>query len=268
VKIGLNPQGPTDHDVPLLKVTAPDGTLRAVLFGYACHNTTLTAEFNQISGDYAGFAQAEFETAHPGATAMFIALCGGDQNPNPRSSLDNARAHGSALAEEAARVAGGKLTRVTGPVRAAFEVIDLRFAYHTRETFEAQLNDANPFRARNAKKMLQAYDERRPIRTYPYPVQAIALGKSVTLVALGGEVVVDYCLRIKKEYGERGLVVAGYSNDVMAYIPSARVLKEGGYEAEDSMVYYGQPGRWSADVEAQVMQAVGRVMARVGRKAM
>ena len=98
-------------------------------------------------------------------------------------------------------------------------------------------------------------------------MQAIAFGKSLTLVALGGEVVIDYDLRIKKEYGDKGLIVAGYSNDVMSYIPSARVLKEGGYEAEDSMIYYGLPGRYSDEVETQVMDAVHQVMARVGRKA-
>ena len=44
VKIGVNPQGPVDRSVPVLRVTA-GGKLKAVLFGYACHNTTLTGEF-------------------------------------------------------------------------------------------------------------------------------------------------------------------------------------------------------------------------------
>ena len=87
-KIGVNPNGPVDHDVPVLKVAAKDGSLRAVLFGYACHNTTLGGDFYRIGGDYAGYAQAEIEQAHPGATALFVMLCGGDQNPNPRGTLD------------------------------------------------------------------------------------------------------------------------------------------------------------------------------------
>jgi hypothetical protein len=165
VKIGLNPNGPTDPDVPVLKVTSPDGKLRAVLFGYACHNTTLTGEFFRLSGDYAGFAQAAFERANPGATAMFVQLCGADQNPNPRSKLEYAKGHGAALAAEVGRVAGGKLLPVRGPVRAAFQIVDLAFAYHTRSTFEAQLQDKNAFRVRNAKNMLRLYDENRPIRT-------------------------------------------------------------------------------------------------------
>ena len=99
VIIGENPAGPGDPDVPVLKVTAPDGKLRAVLFGYACHNTTLTGQFYRISGDYAGFAQIAIEEANPGATAMFIMLCGGDQNPEPRGTIEIAAQHGRNFSE-------------------------------------------------------------------------------------------------------------------------------------------------------------------------
>jgi len=115
--------------------------------------------------------------------------------------------------------------------------------------------------------MMRLYDERNPIRRYPYPVQAVQFGKDLTLVALGGEVVVDYALRIKREFGSKGIMVAGYSNDVMSYIPSLRVLKEGGYEADDSMIYYGLPGPYDEQVEDRVMTTVQQLMKRVGRRA-
>jgi neutral/alkaline ceramidase-like enzyme len=265
VKIGLNPKGPTDPDVPVLKVTAPDGKLRAVLFGYACHNTTLTGQFYKISGDYAGFAQTNLEKAHPGATAMFMELCGADQNPNPRSKLELAEQHGVELSIEVDRVLGEKLERVRGPIRGAFQVVELGFAPQSRETFQARLQEPNVYRVRHAKAMLRLYDENNPIRRYQYPVEAIRLGKDLTMVALGGEVVVDYCLRIKSEYGSKGIIVAGYSNDVMSYIPSLRVLKEGGYEANDSMIYYGLPGPWDEEVEDRIMTTVRQVLKRVGR---
>src|SRR5438552_403745 len=71
MRIGVNEKGPVEWDVPVLRVESPEGSLRGILFGYACHNTTLTGEFYQFSGDYAGFAQAALEQAHPGAQAMF-----------------------------------------------------------------------------------------------------------------------------------------------------------------------------------------------------
>jgi len=266
MKIGENPQGPGDPDVPILKITAPGGKLRGVLFGYACHNTTLTGQFYKISGDYSGFAQIAIEKANPGATAMFLMLCGADQNPYPRSKLELAEEHGATLAAEVNRVLAEKLQRVRGPVRPAFQIVEINFAPKSRETFEARLNESNVYRVRHAKAMLRLYDERNPIVRYPYPVQAIQFGKDLTLVALGGEVVVDYDLRIKREFGGKGIIVAGYSNDVMSYIPSLRVLKEGGYEADDSMIYYGLPGPYDEQVEDRIMTTVRQVMKRVGRR--
>jgi hypothetical protein len=197
--------------------------------------------------------------------AMFLMLCGGDQNPNPRSKLELARQHGRALADEVARVLGTRLTAVKSPIRAEFQNIDLEFAFHTRETFERELADANGSKVRRARLMLKAYDERRPIRQTAYPIQAIRFDNALTILALGGEVVVEYALRAKREY-PGNLMVAGYSNDVMSYIPSQRVLHEGGYEAVDSMIYYGQPGPYADDVEERIFEGIRRVMKAVGLK--
>lgn len=266
VKGGVNPAGPVDQDIPVLRVAGVNGQLLGVLFGYACHNTTLGGDLYKVNGDYAGFAQANLEAAHPNATAMFMLLCGADANPNPRGTVALAEQHGASLAKEVTRVLAGKLTPVTGQLRSAFQTAELAFAPHTRETFEAESKESNWFKQQRAAEMLAAYDRRAPVRAIPYPVQGIRLGKSLTLVALGGEVVVDYNLRLKREFPGEELIVAGYSNDVMCYIPSLRVLKEGGYEANDSMIYYGQPGPFAEDVEDRVMQMIYKVMDRIGRK--
>ena len=265
VTIGINPQGAVDHEVPVLAIKGTDGKLWAALFGYACHNTTLTGEFYRLSGDYAGFAQIEFEKAHPEAVGMFMLLTGGDQNPNPRSKDELAIQHGKTIAAAVDTVLKGQMKPVRGPIRAAFQLTDLAFAQHSREDFEKELSSKTPAAVRRAKEMLKAYDERRPVTKVAYPVQAIRLGKDVTYVALGGEVVVGYGLRTKKEFPGEDTVVAGYSNDVMCYIPTAQILKEGGYEAVDSMIYYGQPGPFASDVEERVMAGVKSVMKRVGR---
>jgi hypothetical protein len=263
-KIGVNPSGPSDHQVPVIQVTAPGGHVRAILFAYACHNTTLTGEFYEISGDYAGFAEAELESAHPGAAALFIALCGGDQNPDPRSSVELAARHGHALAAEVQRVLEGRLRALPGPLRAAYLTTSLPFAPQGREVYEKDLADpkAGPAFKSRARRMLD-----RPVSETAYPVQAIRFGRDLTLLALGGEAVIDYDLRAKREYPGEPLIVAAYSNSVMCYIPSERVLREGGYEAADNMVYYGQPGPFAPGVEDRVWDAIRRVMNAVGRSA-
>lgn len=264
VRLGVNPSGPVDHTVPVLRIAAPDGKIRAVLFGYACHNTTFNGDMYRISGDYAGYAQETIETLHPGATAMFLMLCGGDQNPQPRGTEALAQQHGHELAGAVENTLKEKLTKVSGPIQAAFLTTELPLGPYTREDFEALKNDRAPQRRRLAEATLKAFDERRAIHNVSYPAQAIRFGKIVTLVALGGEVVVPYDLELKREYRRERLIVAGYSNDVMCYIPTAQMLKEGGYEPVDSMVYYGFPAPFASEVEDRVLDAARTVLKRVG----
>jgi hypothetical protein len=267
VKIGVNPSGPGDHEVPILRVSGPGGRVRAILFAYACHNTTLGGDFYQLSGDYAGFAEARLESDYPGATALFMELCGGDQNPDPRNTLALAEQHGEALAGEVRRVLAASLSAVRGPLRVAYVVTSLPFAPRQRAEYEADLKDpkASGSLVRRARKTIDAIDSGHPVRDVSYPVQAIRFGRDLTLLALGGEVVVDYDLRAKREYPGEPLMVAGYSNAVMAYIPSERILREGGYEAVDNLIYYGQPGPFAPGVEARVFDAIHQAMKKVGR---
>jgi neutral ceramidase len=264
IKIGVNPAGPTDHQVPVIQVAAPDGHIRAILFAYACHNTTLTGDIYELTGDYAGFAAARMEADYPGAVAMFLALCGGDQNPNPRGTFELALKHGAELAAETHRVLTGTLHPLAGPLRAAYVTTTLPFAPQPRARYEADL--ANPKATPAAKRRAQLMLD-HPVQSTAYPVQAIRFGNHLTLLALGGEAVVDYDLRARREYPGEPLVVAAYSNSVMCYIPSERMLPEGGYEVVDSTIYYGQPGPFAPGVEARVFDAIHRAMHQVGRSA-
>lgn len=257
---------PVDHSVPVLRVMSPDGKVRAVLFGYSCHNTTLTGDFYEVSGDYAGYAQAALEKANPGATALFMMLCGGDQNPKPRNRVELAEQHGNELAGAVQKTLKAAFQPVKGPIKAAYEITNLPFAPRTRAFFEEEAKSNDVFKARRAKLMLAAFDRNQPVRSVAYPVEAIRFNKDLTFLALGGEVVVDYGLRAKREYPNEHLVVAGYSNAVMSYIPTVRILHEGGYEAESSMIYYGQPGPYTDEVEEIVFKAIHRVMKAVGAR--
>ncbi|MBS1855915.1 MAG: neutral/alkaline non-lysosomal ceramidase N-terminal domain-containing protein [Acidobacteria bacterium] len=262
VVIGVNPDGPVDHQVPVIKVAGTDGKVRGVLFAYACHNTTLTGEFYELSGDYAGVAEAQLESDYPGSVALFMQLCAGDQNPNPRSKPELVDQHGRALAAEVSRVMQGTMRPLRGPVRAAWVMTRLKFAPQPRSVYEADLVNpkASPALRNRARKMLAG-----PVTDVAYPVQALRFAKDLTLLTLGGEVVMDYDLRARREYPGEPLIVAAYSNSVMCYIPSERVLKEGGYEAVDNLIYYGQPGPFAPGVETDVFTAIHRAMKEVGR---
>ncbi len=268
MRIGVNDSGPVDHDVPVLIVESLDGKLRGVVFGYACHNTTLTDKHYQISGDYAGFAQLALESSRPGAMALFVMGCGADINPYPRTELENAQQHGAALTSAVEQAIKGQLSQVHGNIKTAFDRVMIPFAAPpTREEFQARLSDKNVFKQRHAERMLARLDRDGKLPAeYPYPIQIFQIGNDLTMIGLAGEVVTDYALRLKRELGEKGLWVAGYTNEVMAYIPSARMFKEGGYEVVDSMIYYDQPTSWSPELEEKIIGKTHEMTRRVGRK--
>ena len=263
LKAGGQLKGPVDHDVPVLAAySAADGKLRGVVFGYACHATVLS--YQKWCGDYPGFAMIELEKAHPGAVALFFAGCGADQNPLPRRTVELAVDYGRQLAAAVGEVLRGSMTTLAPEFAATYKEVSLPLAeVPTREALaKATLSD-NKYEAARARMLLKKLEAGGAIPgTYPYPVQAWRLGKDLTLLALGGEVVVDYSVRLKKELGDDTWVM-GYANDVMAYIPSVRVLKEGGYEGGGAMVYYGLPAVWGTKVEDLIVEEVARQVKKV-----
>jgi neutral ceramidase len=274
IKLGKNPAGPTDESVPILLVQKADRKPLAIVFGYACHNTTLRPDMMKIAADFAGYAQDHIEADYPGAAALFVTGCAGDADPHPFGTLEMAKEHGEELGAAVKFVLDHPawLTPLSGRLRTAYAETTIHFSGPTdRASYVKLLKDANSGRRRHAERMIALLDRGEPIRAeYPhYAAHAVALGDQLTLVALSGEVVVDYAIRLQRELGgeSRKLWVAAYANDVIGYIPSARVLKEGGYEGGEA--FYGStwPTPLATDVESMVVGAAHDVVTKVRRQA-
>jgi neutral ceramidase len=244
--------GPIDHQLPVLTVTGDDGELKAIVAGYACHATVMGDYF--VTADWPGAGQNELEKRHPGAIAMFVAGCGGDQNPLPRHSMALVQKYGEEFADGVDAAIKTRLKRVAPMLHTTYSEIELPFdKLPTRAELEATTTAAKP-QGPWAKYMLAEWDRGGGLAaTYPYPIQAWDLGDELTWVFLGGEVVVDYSLRLKSELGADRTWISGYSNDVMAYIPSRRVLGEGGYEGGLARFPYGLPAVWDGSVEQKII---------------
>jgi len=258
---GIPLKGPVDHGVSVLAVRGPEGDLRAVLFGYACHGTTLS--LYQWSGDYPGFAQIALEKGHPGALALFHAGCGADQNPLPRRTVELCQKYGEMLAAAVDDVLRKPMRSIVPRLKTTLELIDLDYeATLTRADLQAGLNK-NVYYKRRAERLLKRLDEGGSLAaSYPYPVGAWKLGEKQLWITLGGEVVVDYSLRFKLTYGPETWVT-GYANDVMAYIPSRRVWEEGGYESGAFYVYGLPTDRWTPQIEDRIAAAVQRLVEKL-----
>jgi neutral ceramidase len=263
VGFGVNPNGPTDPSLPVLTAVDPSGKVRAVLFGYACHCTTLGGEFNKICAEWAGYACDEVERQSPGAVAVAIIGCGADANPEPRRNLDDAKNHGSAAASEVNRLIAAKSGLTPLPGRIACKVRRLELPLEPVPDRAALTERARRTgsEAMLARAVLERLDRGEPIPTsVPYIVQTWTFGDDMAMVFLAGEVVVDYALRLKWETDAQRLWVVAYSNDVPCYIPSRRVLSEGGYEADSSLIFYGHASRFAPEVEDLIVKAVHELL--------
>ena len=264
VIIGVNPRGRVDRSVPVLGVQDGQGKWRAVLFGYACHNTTLTGGNTSLCGDYAGFAQRFIESEHPDGEALFMMGCGGDANPHPRGTMENARDHGAALGREVCRVLEGTMTSVNGPLTCIFDVAELPLETFTRSEIEDMAAGGPSWRSGNARQMLDQLDQHGSLPAhYATPVSVWQFGRDLTLVGLPGEVVVDYVPLIEQAIGPLNLWIAAYCHDVCGYLPSTKTLREGGYECRG---LYTSPGFFAPEVETVLVDKVRELAESAGRE--
>ncbi len=255
--------GQVDHDVPVLAVKSGD-SVKAIMFGYSCHTTALSGL--SINGDYAGFAQIELEKSYPGSVALFVQNCGGDANPLPRirgvendsQAIELASMYGHILAEAVRQVMAGQMISISGPIRAVMgeTVLYLQPGIPVEE-LRRRLPEVSGITRREYEHFIRQYqaDGELPDRVR-YPIQVWRFGSNFTWIALTGETVVDYSLKFKSIYGWDNTWVCGYNNDLLSYVPSLRVLKEGGYEGTTGMFEYGHRAPYTETVEAQITTLV------------
>jgi len=248
--------GVVDHQLPLL--VARDGEQQPVLLltNYACHCVAAGSGL-EICGDWAGFASESLEAKYPSAVAMVMIGCGADQNPAMMGGVAAAQTQGQQLAKRVEDL----LQQPARPIQGALETkfAELTLPLDTLPT-EAQ------WRERAQQPGIIGYHAHKQLRRLaagealptevPYPIQSWAFGSDLALVFLGGEVVVDYVHLLRQRLDPERLWVTAYANDVPCYIPSRRILREGGYEGGDAMVWYDLPTRLTEDCERLILDEV------------
>jgi len=251
-----------DHDLPVIVARDKSGKLRAIWASYACHCTTRADVPNHICGDWAGYAREYLERDHPGAVAVITIGCGADADPKPRTGLEFAKQNGSAISSAVNALLEQPLLPISGKLEGRVKAIALPFdTLPTREEWNARAASPNHWIAYHAKQNLARLDRGEKLPTeLPYLVQTWNFGDQFALVFLPGEVVVDYSLRLKKEYDAARLWVNAYANDVPCYIPSRRVWQEGGYEGGDAMIYFDRPTRLQEGTEELIVSTVRELM--------
>jgi hypothetical protein len=271
---GANPEGVADPDVPVLLVESPEATPLAVVFTYACHNTTIRnghEGFYRYHPDYAGVAAEQIEAHLPGSTAIYVTGAAGEIDPQPQGGLEQAERHGKTLAAVVLATLDRHQRRpIRGPFRTTYQEILLPLdTIPSREKYIELSKSPVAYRQRHARQILAQIEAGRLPREVPLPIQIWRFGEDLTLVALAGEVGVEYALRLKRDFGADRVWPVAYANEVPCYIPSARVLREGGYEAgwdrdqgpgvpgaTGNILFYGWAAPLAPGVEHRIFTAV------------
>jgi hypothetical protein len=255
-------KGPNDYSVPVIKVVNNSEKIIAIAFGYACHNTVLSGY--QWSGDYAGFAQSELEKMYPGVTALFFQGGGGDQNPLPRRSAAFAKQYGQTLASAVESVIKEDMRELSPQLFTSYKEIKLPLSTPpAKEELLEMEKRFSGYQKRWATRQLDQLNKGGSLMTsYPYPIQIWRLGDQ-TMMMLGGEAVIEYAIQLKQIFGQ-DIFVLGYSNDVMAYIPSSAIINEGGYEGASSVTTTDLPSTWASDIEITILSQMVQLAAESG----
>lgn len=260
VDFAINRRGAAavDHRLPMLVASDRQGVRRAVMTSYACHCVSTGAGLD-INGDWAGAAAAAIETSYPEATAIVLVGCGGDQNPRHRGGIEAAQQQGRALADEIGRLLGQPLRPIEGSLTTQFAEIDLPLEpLPTQDQWQAAAEQEG-ITGYHAQKNLQRLDRGEPLpQSVRYPIQSWTFGDDLAMVFLGGEVVVDYSSELQRQIDAERLWITAYANDVPAYIPSERVLREGGYEGGGAMVWYDLPTKFARGLQYRIIDEVLR----------
>jgi len=256
-----HPDGPVDHALPMLTVTSAAGKLRALFLNYACHGTTYGPEFNKIHGDWPGVAAQMIEAKHPGCVAIVALGCGGDANPEPRGAtkgFEMVNRHGAAVAREVVRLLNNTnmISLKTAPTCRCKRITLPLDHVPDRAELQQRLN-RGPNAAYFARTLIGRLGRGETIpASFSYPVQVWRFGDDPSMVFLAGEVVSGYSPRLKREADNQHPWVNAYSNDDPCYIPTRKMILEGGYEVVQSMDSFAKASHLSPRVEDMIIEAV------------
>jgi hypothetical protein len=248
-----------------------------VLFRYTCHPTVLSSKIFQISADYPGVAQRVVESAYPGATAFFVQGCCGDVRPAIYrgdkflgGTFGDVERMGRLLAagviraaEQSAPVRGsgldGRIRTLTLPFDSSMTPtrrnLDTLHRKYTRENKEwAGMGYVRKWTAFWRKQLAAG---RRPQTGMPMDVHFIRIGE-VTILGFGSEVMTEYGPWIRERVGGK-LIVAGYANGVIGYLPTREALSQGGYEAVFHL-FDNYPAPFAPEVQEMVIRAAEEIV--------
>jgi hypothetical protein len=221
ISLGLNPDGPVDRQIGIIRLERPDGSLIGLIANYAMHGTVLGGQSKEISGDGPGVVAAYLEEKL-GAPALYINGAAGNIAPIYTVQPDIKRAH---LGEFRVLLGDRILdaNRSLGPGGEVKLWLGEKWIETPRKTGLGWPADLPAY----ASKSAGGTDLVR------IPVRFLRIGDSV-LWATPVELFCEIAIRVRNESPFRNTFFLGYANGWLGYLPTAEAFREGGYEPRTS----------------------------------
>lgn len=245
-------KGTIDPEIGVIRIDNIKGEPLAILFNFACHAVIInhrTEEGKAVSADYPGYAERMLEGTHRKAIAVFLQGACGDINPRfGRHSFPEVAKTGKTLAEEVSRVLTKIETTSEIKIRMRRQIIGLPYNLPSLEEMgklmvkkveqRSQYSDKeNSEEARGAKfyagwaNQMFAKLENKPEKEMKTEIQGLRINDTI-LVTVPGELFVRFGLKIKREALYKNVLVVGYANDYVGYIPTEKDFERGDYAAK------------------------------------
>lgn len=252
-------EGEIDKDLFVLKLVDRADNIRGILYCYGCHTTAMGGDNYKIGNDFVSSASALLERTYPGAVAAFLQGCAGELKA--RSGTANGKF--ISCGEEQLRQLGEELAReiIALMEHGSFSVVRCKFKAALRDpllytertpaSFYRTIADDQrelDFCRASARRTITAIGNGTIKDRIPHYISIWQLDEQLTLIAMEGEVTTEYALKLKRLFGNGSMVVLGYTNGVLSYIPTRKVIHEGSYEAECNY-FFGLHGPFVPEIE-------------------
>lgn len=242
-----------------------DHSLKGLFFSYACHPTS--RQTLKIGGDYVGFTYRRLKERYPGVVSGFLQGFAGDVKPAFLSpdgqrfrQVDSDEIDRLALRmcdAITAQLETGMGRQLEGPLRSRFERVALPLL-RPSPALHRRFLESDQEVTRQWAEHFPADGEAPEPDPVPFEVQCVAVGRSLALVFLAGEVSVGYSRKIRAMCAGlfADVLPVAYSNAMVGYVPLAEQIPEGGYEVWYAHQYHRRPGFFDERTEKIIVKNI------------
>lgn len=253
IKMKPNYQISPDQTLTIFSFYRTDGSLKGRMVHYPCHANL--SKDNDVHPDYPGYTLDRMDREYPGSISIFLQGCTADMRPNcvlgddfRSGSPQDVIAFADSFYSKIASVVASREELIYGHLELKKKEVALKVEQKkSLKEIENELKSSKEEMRQWAKKVL----EKGCPDTELLKVWDLRIGEQHCFF-FNAEVSMHYAAIIRNLHKEA--VCSGYTNGMIGYLSSAQQIKEGGYEPEESAIYFAVAGTYAEGIEKQIIE--------------